>query len=51
MYNIAMYLKILTLVCMQAIVESNPFGIDYNTNTEEKKIGREVAGKLGCKYL
>ena len=37
-------------MCVQAIVESNPFGIDYNTNKEEKQIGQEYAGKLGCEY-
>ena len=35
---------------MQAIVESDPFGIDYNTLKEEKQIGQEYAGKLGCEY-
>ena len=35
---------------MQAIVESDPFGVYYRTAKEEKKIGHEFARKLECEY-
>ena len=35
---------------MQAIVESDPFGVYHRTAEEEGKNGQEFARKLGCEY-